>query len=113
MISILASWAILTIAVLIVAHVVPGVKVVDYTAAIIAAAILGIVNATIKPILTFLSIPFIVITLGLFIVVINTLMFWLAGSLVSGVQIRDFWSALYGALIISAVSYVVNHLQGD
>ncbi len=108
MISILVSWAILTVAILIVASVLPGVKVKSLATAIVAAAVLGILNALVGPILLVLTLPITLITLGLFIFVINALLFWLAGALVPNFEVRSFWSALGGSIIVSIVSYLVN-----
>jgi putative membrane protein len=87
---------------------IPGVKVSSLGAAIVAAAILGILNALVRPILVILTLPLTIVTLGLFLFVINALMFQLAGALVPGFHVDSFWSALLGSLIVSTIAYVVH-----
>ena len=82
--SILLAWIIITVAILLAAYLIPGIKVESLGAAIIGAAILGLLNALIKPILIVLTFPITLLTLGLFIFVINALLFWLAGSIIRG-----------------------------
>jgi putative membrane protein len=108
MIGILVRWFIITVAILIAANVVPGIKVADLQTALIAAAILGILNALVRPILVLLTLPITLLTLGLFLFVINALMFQLAGHLVTGFQVASFWSALLGSLVVTIVSYVTH-----
>lgn len=106
MIRILINWAILTVAILLAAYLIPGIRVRSVGAAAIAAVILGAINLLLKPIVMFLSLPFIAITFGLFIFVINALLFWLAAAIVPGFRVQSFWPALLGALIVSVVTYV-------
>lgn len=108
MLSLLIGWLIVTGAILLAAYVVPGVRVRSVGSAAVAAAILGIVNLILKPIALFFAFPFIVITLGLFIFVVNALLFWLAAAVAPGLDVKNFWSALLGALIVSIVSYITN-----
>ncbi|MDQ7785768.1 MAG: phage holin family protein [Desulfomonilaceae bacterium] len=108
MLSLLISWLIVTGAILLAAYVIPGVRVRSVGSAAVAAAILGIVNLILKPIALFFAFPFIVITLGLFIFVVNALLFWLAAAVAPGLDVKNFWSALLGALIVSIVSYITN-----
>jgi putative membrane protein len=106
MLGIIVGWIIITVAILIAAYILPGVTVRSTGTAIFAAAILGILNALVRPILVFLTLPITIITLGLFLFVINALMFMLAGALVSGFQVKSFWDALLGSLIVTVVSYI-------
>ena len=92
---------------LIVAKIVSGIEISNWGSAIITAIVLGIINAVIKPVLIILTIPITVITLGLFLLVINALMLWMAGSLVSGVRIRGFWYALLGSIVLSILNTAV------
>jgi putative membrane protein len=84
---------------------------------LVVALIFGVLNAIIKPILTFLSIPLLLITLGLFLLVTNACMLlltsWLAGLLDIGWHVEGFWTAVIGALIVSIVSFVLNALLPD
>lgn len=96
------------IAVMIVAYLVPGVTVRSFPYALLAALILGIVNAVVRPILLLLSLPVTVFTLGLFTLVINALMFWLAAGLSAGFEVRGFGAAFLGAFVFWAVSWISN-----
>lgn len=102
-------WFITTIAVLIVPYLVSGVKVSGLGTALIAAAILGVLNALVRPILILLTLPLTVVTLGFFILIINALMFQLAGAVVPGLQVDSFWSAFFASLIVSLVSWIMNN----
>jgi len=106
MINLLLNWAILTAAILLAAYLIPGVRVGSIGNAVIAAAVLGIINVFIKPVAMFLSLPFIAITLGLFTFVVNALLFWLASAIAPGFKVKSFWAALLGALVVTVVSYV-------
>ena len=108
MIRLLINWVILTAAILLAAYLIPGVRVRSLGSAFIAAAVLGVINLFIKPVAIFLSIPLIVVTLGLFTFVVNTLLLWLAAAIAPGFQVRSFGSALLGALVVSIVSYVTS-----
>jgi putative membrane protein len=103
---ILIHWVITTIAILVAAYIIPGIKVDSLGAALIGAAILGILNAVLKPILVVLTLPITLLTLGLFLFVVNALVFLLAGNLLSGFHVASFWSALLGSLVVSVVSYI-------
>jgi putative membrane protein len=104
---IIIPWIITTVSILLVANFVPGIHVRSLGAAIVAAAILGILNVTVKPILAFFTLPLTVITLGLFLFVLNALVFWLAGSLYSGFRVDSFMPALIASAIVSLISYVL------
>lgn len=108
MLRLLIGWLIVTGAILLAAYLVPGVRVRSVGSAAVAAAILGIVNLILKPIAMFLSFPFIFLTLGLFIFVVNALLFWLVAEIAPGFEVKNFWAALLGALIVSVVSYITN-----
>jgi putative membrane protein len=108
--GILLSWIIGTITILIVAYLLPGVRVAGLSSAIIAAAILGILNALVKPILVFFTLPLTILTFGLFLVVVNALVFLLAGSLFRGFKVDSFGSALIASIIVSVVSFVLNRI---
>jgi putative membrane protein len=110
MTSILISWILGTITILIVANVLPGVRVAGLSSAVIAAAILGILNALVRPVLVILTLPLTVITLGLFLFVINALMFMLAGSIFRGFKVDSFGTALIASIIVSIVSFVLNRV---
>jgi putative membrane protein len=110
MAGILIRWLITTVAILIVPYLLSGVRVDSFGTALWAAAILGILNAMIRPILFILTLPLTVLTLGLFILVINALMFQLAGALVSGFHVASFWSAFFASIIVSLVSWLMSSM---
>lgn len=99
----LIRWVVLTLAVLAAAAIIPGIHYASFSGLFIAALVLGILNTFVKPLLTILSFPFIIITVGIFILVINALLLMLTGWLVSDFYVSSFWSALGGGFIISLV----------
>jgi len=108
--GILFTWIIITIAIFVAAYLIPGIKVDSIGAAIVGAAVLGVLNALIKPVLIILTLPITLLTLGLFIFVINALLFWLAGSIIPGFRVNSFGSALLGSLVVTIVSYIARAL---
>jgi len=109
MIGILVRWAITIIAVFIAAKLLPSmINYNDWVGLAIFAAVLGLVNAIVKPIVAMLSLPLVLLTLGLFLLVINALMFWLAAALVPGFYVNGFLGALVGSIIVSLVSWVLS-----
>jgi putative membrane protein len=98
------------IALFVVANVVPGIHVSGLTGALIAALILGIVNAVLRPTLVIVSLPLEVLTLGLFTLVINALLFWLVGALHVGLYVDGFWPAFWGAIVMTIVSWLLSLL---
>ncbi len=98
------------LALIAVAYVVPGIHVSGIGGALIAALILGIVNAILRPILIVLSLPLELITLGLFTLVINALLFWLVGALHVGLDVDGFWPAFWGAIVMAIVSWILSLL---
>ena len=97
------------VAILIISYLFPKMIWVDgLMAALVAAFLLGIVNVIIRPILVFLTLPLTVLTLGLFLLVINGLMLWLVAALVKGFYVNGFWGALFGSILISFVSWVLS-----
>jgi putative membrane protein len=106
MASFLLRWLITAVAVFVAAHVVPGINYSQsYPVLFGAALLLGIINALVRPVLLILSIPFILITMGLFILVINALLLWLVSAVIPPFHVEGFWSAFFGAIIISLVSW--------
>jgi len=97
------------IAILIIAYLFPGLIWVDgFWSALLAALLLGIVNAILRPILVFFTLPLTILTLGLFLLVINGLMLWLVSIVVSGFQVSGFWGAVLGSILISIVSWLLS-----
>ena len=108
------KWLCSAAALLAVAYLYSGVVVTSFTGALIAAAVLGALNTVVRPILVLLTLPVTLVTLGLFVFVINALMFWAAASLVSGLSVTGFGAALIGSLIYSvlqlAIEFVLERL---
>jgi putative membrane protein len=100
------------VALLIVAYLLPGVHVSSFVGALVAAVVLGIVNAIVRPILVLLTLPVVILTLGLFTLVINAITFYLVGHLGIGLEVSGFGTAFLGALILSIVSYLLSSLVG-
>ena len=107
-VKIVVRWLLLAAALLLVAHLYPGVQVANFTAAMIAALVLGLLNALLRPILVLLTLPVTVLTLGLFLFVINALMFYFAASLLSGFNVTGFVAALVGSLLYSLCGLVID-----
>jgi putative membrane protein len=108
------KWLCSAAALLAVAYLYSGVVVTSFTGALIAAAVLGALNTVVRPLLVLLTLPVTLVTLGLFMFVINALMFWAAASLVSGLNVTGFGAALIGSLIYSvlqlAIEFVLERL---
>ncbi|MGE0672955.1 MAG: phage holin family protein [Methylibium sp.] len=106
--KILVRWLLLAAALLLVAHLYPGVVVQSFGAAMIAALVLGLFNAVLRPLLVLLTLPVTLLTLGLFLFVINALMFYFAASVLDGFSVRGFGAALIGSLIYSVCGLVID-----
>ncbi len=106
--KILVKWLLSAVALLAVAHLYSGVQVTSFTAALIAAVVIGLFNAVLRPVLVVLTLPVTVLTLGLFLFVINALMFWSAAGILQGFHVRDFWAALLGSLMYTVLGMVIN-----
>ena len=106
-------WAISAGAILLVAQVIKGIQVEGVLAAFVAAAVLGIVNAVLRPVLLLVTLPLNLLTLGLLTFLINGLMLYLAGKVVEGFTVTGFWSAVFGALFISIISGIASALIGE
>ncbi|MBU2499387.1 MAG: phage holin family protein [Proteobacteria bacterium] len=106
--GIFIRWLILTAAILLASYLIEGIQVRDYLSATLAAAILGILNAFFRPILIILTLPINILSLGLFTFVINAMLLKMASSLIPGFEVHGFWSALFGSLLISIVSWLLS-----
>jgi putative membrane protein len=104
------KWFITTLGIMIVPSLVSGVRVEGLGSALIAAAVLGILNVILWPILVLLTLPITLVTFGAFLLVINGILFALAGALVPGITVSSFWSAFAGGIIVGIVSWAVNRL---
>jgi putative membrane protein len=100
------------VAILIISYLFPRMIRVDgFLTALVAAFLLGVVNAIIRPILILLTLPLTVVTLGLFLLVVNGLMLWLVSALVRGFQVSGFWGAVLGSVLISVVSWILSRFS--
>jgi putative membrane protein len=106
----LLAWLINAIALFAVPYLMQSVQVDSAGTALIAALVLGLVNTLVRPVLVLLTLPVTLLTLGLFIFVINGLMFWAVAHLVSGFHVAGFWSAIGGALVYSIISWALSAL---
>jgi putative membrane protein len=106
--KILVRWGLLAAALLLVAHLYSGVVVASFGAALIAAFVIGLFNTLVRPLLVLLTLPVTLLTLGLFLFVINALMFWAAASVLDGFQVAGFWAALIGSVLYSLCSIVID-----
>lgn len=101
------------LAVMLVAYLLPGVSVENFWVALVVAAVLALLNVTLKPLLIVLTIPVTLITLGLFLLVINALMILLVDALISGFMVSNFWWALVFSLILSIVTSLFENIAGS
>ena len=108
--KLLLVWLINAVALMAVAYLLPGIEVSSFAVALVAALVLGLVNAVIRPILILLTLPATLLTLGLFIFVINGLLFWFVGSFISGFVVSGFWWGIGGAIAYSIVSWALSSL---
>jgi putative membrane protein len=109
----LLNWLLSAISLLIVSRLIPGFYVRDFTAALIAALVIGLVNATLGLILKIITLPLTVLTLGIFWWVINALMLIFASNFVPGFAVRGFWPAFWGAVVLSLLNMVLKSLARD
>jgi len=110
--KILIKWLLSAASLLFVAYVYSGVEVQSFTSALIAAFVIGLFNVVLRPVLVLLTLPVTIVTLGLFLFVINALMFWAAASVLSGFQVTGFVAALVGSLIYSVLGVLIESALG-
>ena len=106
----LLVWLINALALFALPYVVSSIHVSSFAAALVAALALGLINTLIRPILVLLTLPVTVLTLGLFILVINGLLFWAVGSWVQGFRVDGFWAGVFGAIMYSVISWLLSAL---
>jgi len=111
--GLLVRWLLLTISIIVTSYLVDGIFVTSFFSAFFAAAVLGILNALFRPILIVITLPINILTLGLFTFVINALLLKMASGVVPGFYVQGFWSAVFGSLIISLVSWVLNSFVNE
>ncbi len=110
--GLLFRWLTLTVAVMATAYLLKGIHVDGFGTALLAAALLGVLNASLRPITLLLTLPINILSLGLFTFIINALMLKLASAVIPGFDVRGFWTSLFGALIISLISWLLNSFVG-
>jgi len=108
----LFKWLLSAVALLAVAYMYNGVQVTSYTSALLAAAVIGLLNMFVRPVLVVLTLPVTIVTLGLFLFVINALLFWAASGLLSGFHVNSFFAALVGSLIYSLLGVLIESALG-
>ena len=106
----LIVWLINAVALIAVAYLMPSISVSSFGAALVAALVLGLVNAVVRPVLVLLTLPVTILTLGLFIFVLNGLLFWMVGSWLEGFNVGGFWAGVFGAIVFSLVSWALSAL---
>lgn len=106
--KLIAKWLLSAVALLFVANIYSGVQVPDFTSALIAAFVIGLLNMVVRPVLVVLTLPVTLVTLGLFLFVINALMFWAASGLLNAFQVSGFGAALLGSLIYSVLGVIID-----
>jgi putative membrane protein len=106
----LLVWLVNAVALIALPYLMSSIQVDSFAAALIAALVLGLINTFIRPLLVLLTLPATVLTLGLFIFVINGLLFWFVGSFVQGFHVAGFWSAVGGAILYSIISWALSAL---
>jgi len=106
MIRLLIVWLINALALMAVAYLMPSIEVSSFGAALV----LGLVNAVVRPVLVLLTLPVTILTLGLFIFVLNGLLFWMVGSWLEGFWVGGFWAGVLGAIVFSVISWALSAL---
>ena len=107
------KWLGYALAVMLVAWIIPGISVENFLSALLVAAVLGLINLFIKPVLMLITLPINFLTLGLFTLVLNALLLMLAGYVTPGFEVDGFWSAFWGALVLSIVTAGINNISKD
>ena len=110
MIRLALVWLINALALIAVAYLMPSIAVSSFGTALVAALVLGLVNAVVRPVLVLLTLPVTLLTLGLFIFVLNGLLFWGVASWLEGFHVAGFWAGVLGAILFSLVSWLLSAL---
>jgi putative membrane protein len=106
----IAVWLINALALIAVAYLMPNIGVASFWTALVAALVLGLVNAIVRPVLVLLTLPATILTLGLFIFVLNGLLFWMVGAFIEGFHVAGFWAGFFGAIVFSLISWILSAL---
>jgi putative membrane protein len=108
--QLIITWIVTAISMLVASFIIPGIVISTVTAAVIGAVIFGLINAIVKPLIVFFTLPLTILTLGLFLLIINGICFSLVGYFTPGFQVHGFFDALFGSIIVSLVSGLLNQL---
>ncbi len=111
--GLLIRWLVLTVAIIVASYLIRGIEVNGFFSAFFAAAILGVLNVFFRPILLILTLPINILTLGFFTFIINAVLLKMASGVISGFVVHGFWSAVFGGLIISVVTWLLNSFIND
>lgn len=111
MINTLIRWAVYSILIILTAWIIPGINIENFLSAMLACVIIALINAFIKPVLMFISLPVNFITLGLFTLVINAFLLMLAGKITPGFEVNGFLSAFFGSIVLSFLAGAVNKIR--
>ncbi len=111
--GLLIRWLILTLAIIAASYMLEGIHISGFFSAFFAAAVLGILNALFRPVLIILTLPINILTLGLFTFVINALLLKMVSGIIPGFEVYGFWTAVFGSLIISVISGLLNFFIND
>jgi len=106
--GLILRWLISTASIMLASYLVNGIRVSGFFSALLAAVALGILNAVLRPILIILTLPLTILTMGLFIFIINALMLVMASGIIPGFVVQGFWPAMFGSLIISIINWVLS-----
>lgn len=110
MVHLIVVWFVSALALWIVAQIIPGIRVRDFGSALIAAAVIAVVNAIVGPVFKFFAFPLIFLTLGLFLLVINALLLKLASVFTPGFEVHGFFSAVIGSIVLTILDYILRRL---
>ncbi|MDJ0601074.1 MAG: phage holin family protein [Crocosphaera sp.] len=108
MFQFILTWIITAVSLLITAYLIPGIVIKGFTVAAIATLVMGLINAVVRPILLLFTLPLTILTLGLFLFVVNAISFSLVSYFTPGFTINSFWDALFGSIILSVISSILN-----
>ncbi|KAA3613720.1 MAG: phage holin family protein [Calditrichaeota bacterium] len=108
----LISWAVMTVAILVVAYLVDGIRYDSLESLVKASLVLGILNLLVRPVLILLTLPLTILTFGLFLFILNGVLFYFVGNLVEGIQIASLETAVMGAVLVSIVTWILNKMIG-
>ncbi len=110
MLQFILTWLATAVSLFLTAFIVPGLTIVSFSSAIVGAAVLGLVNAVVKPILVLFTLPLTILTFGLFLLVVNAIALGLVGYLTPGLTVAGFFPAVFGSIVLTIVSGLINQL---